>query len=78
MPIKGGNSVANLQKVTHYNPNIDFVYENVYTKFCLILSIRSQDIERKSNYSGMTENDRMTGWIQYGFIFSKRGYNQLQ
>ena len=28
-----------------YNTNIDLVYDDVYTKFGLILSIRSQDIE---------------------------------
>ena len=44
--IKGNNSVANLKKKTKiYNTNIDLVNENVFTKFGLILSIRSQDIE---------------------------------
>ena len=44
--IKGRNSVANLQKkTTIYNTNIDLVNDDVYTKFGLILSIRSQDIE---------------------------------
>ena len=42
--IKGRNSVANLQK-KNYNTNIDLVNDDVYTKFGLILSIRSQDIE---------------------------------
>ena len=32
-----------------YNPNIDLVNDNVYTKFGLNKSIRSQDIERKLN-----------------------------
>ena len=49
--IKGCNSVANLQKMTLYNSNIDLVndkvYTKVYTKFDLILSIHSQDIEQK-------------------------------
>ena len=40
MSIKGCNSVANLQKMTHYNPNLDLVNDNVYTKFGHILSIR--------------------------------------
>ena len=31
------------------NPNIDLVNDNVYTKFGLNLSIRSQDIEQKPN-----------------------------
>ena len=46
--IKGSNSVANLQKNTKiYNTNIDLVNDNVFTKFGLILSIRSKDIEQK-------------------------------
>ena len=43
--IKGRNPVANLQKTTIYNTNVDLVNDDVYTKFGLILSIRSQDIE---------------------------------
>ena len=43
--IKGRNSVANLRKTIIYNTNIDRVNDDVYTKFGLILSIRSQDIE---------------------------------
>ena len=47
--IKGSNSIANLRNLTLYNPNLDIIYVNVYTKFNLILSIGSQDIERKRN-----------------------------
>ena len=47
--IKGCNSVANLQKTKIYNTNIDLVIDNLYTKFGLNLSIRSQDLEQKSN-----------------------------
>ena len=47
--IKGRNSVANLQKTKIYNTNLDLVTDNVYTKFHLNLSIRSQDIEQKPN-----------------------------
>ena len=43
--IKGRNSVANLRITIIYNTNIDLVNDDVYTKFGLILSIRSQDIE---------------------------------
>ena len=43
--VKGRNSVANLQKTTICNTNGDLVNDDVYTKFGLILSIRSQDIE---------------------------------
>ena len=43
--IKGSNSVANLRKTTIYNTDVDFVNDNVYTKFGLILSICSQDNE---------------------------------
>ena len=47
--IKGLNSVANLRKTKIYNINVDLVNDNVFTKFGLILSIRSQDIEQKLN-----------------------------
>ena len=47
--IKDRNSVANLRKTTIYNTNVDLVNDNVFTKFGLILSIRSQDIEQKLN-----------------------------
>ena len=48
--LKGSNSVANFQKKTKiYNTNIDLINDNVFTKFGLILSIRSQDIEQKPN-----------------------------
>ena len=45
--IKSRNSVANLRKTKIYNTNVDLVNDNVYTKFGLNLSIRSQDIEQK-------------------------------
>ena len=47
--IKGRNSVANLGKTEIFNINVDLVNDNVFTKFGLILSIRSQDIEQKPN-----------------------------
>ena len=48
--IKGHNFVANLRKTKIYNTNLDLVNDNVYTKFGLNLSIRSQDIiEQKPN-----------------------------
>ena len=43
--IKGRNFVANLRKTMIYNTNVDLVNDDVYTKFGLILSIDSQDIE---------------------------------
>ena len=43
--IKDRNSVANLRKTTIYFTNVDLVNDDVYTKFGLILSIHSQDIE---------------------------------
>ena len=48
--IKGRNSVANLRKTKIYNTNLDLVTDNVYTNFGLILSIRSQDIDKKTNF----------------------------
>ena len=46
---KGRNSVTNLRKTKIYDTNLDLVTDNVYTKFRLNLSIRSQDIEQKPN-----------------------------
>ena len=47
--IKGHNSVKILRKMTGNNPKLDYVNVDVHTKFGWILSIRSQDIERKQN-----------------------------
>ena len=47
--IKGRNSVANLRKTKIYNTIVDLVNDDVFTKFGLILSICSQDIEQKTN-----------------------------
>ena len=49
MSIKGCNSIKILQKMTGNNPKLDVVNIDLNTKFGLILSIRSQDIERKRN-----------------------------
>ena len=66
-----------------YNTNVDFVNDNVYTKFVLNRSIRFQDIEQKLNYGGMTERltERKRGSKNNGQgessiapTFSKRGY----
>ena len=43
------NSVANLRKTSIYNTDIYLVNDDVYTKFGLILSIRSQVIKQKPN-----------------------------
>ena len=48
--IKGHNSGTNVQKMMCYNPKVDLVNMNAYIKFGEILSIRSQDIERKRNF----------------------------
>ena len=47
--IKGRNSVKILRKMTGNNPKLDLVNDDVHTKFGQILSIGSQDIERKRN-----------------------------
>ena len=44
---KGGNSDANLRKMSLYDPKVDIVNDNVHTRFGLISSIHSQDIEQK-------------------------------
>ena len=43
--VKGRNYFANLRETTIYNTNIDIVNDDVYTRFGLILSIRSPGIE---------------------------------
>ena len=40
-PIKGCNSVNKLLKMALYNPSVDLVNDNVYTKIGQILSIHS-------------------------------------
>ena len=70
--------VANLRKTRIYNAKVDLVKDNVYTKFGLIQSIHSQDIEQKSNYDGRTERmkERQTGLIQYSPALNFKGdYN---
>ena len=44
---KGRISVKILRKMTGNNPMLDLVNVDVHTEFGWILSIRSQDIERK-------------------------------
>ena len=43
--IKGHNPVANLRKTMINITNVDLLNDNEYTKYGVILSIRSQDIE---------------------------------
>ena len=52
--IKCRNSVKILRKMTGNNPKLDLVNDDVHTKFGPILSIRSQDIDRKQN-SGVNQ-----------------------
>ena len=47
--IKGQNSVKSLQKMTGNDPMLDLGNLDVNTNFGQILSIRSQDIERRQN-----------------------------
>ena len=50
MSIKGHNSVKIWQKMADNNPKVDLVNVDVNTKFDQILSIHSQDIERKKKF----------------------------
>ena len=50
MSIKGCNSVIILRKMKGNDPKLDLVNVDVHTKFGQILSIHSQDNERKQNY----------------------------
>ena len=45
--IKGSNSIKILRKMTRNNIKLDLINVDVHTKYGQILSIRSQDIERK-------------------------------
>ena len=47
--IKGRNPFANLRKTMIYITDVDLANDNDYTKFSLILSIRSHVIESKPN-----------------------------
>ena len=49
MSIKGHNSIKILRKMTGNNPKLDLNIVDVHTKFGHILSIGSQDSERKRN-----------------------------
>ena len=60
--------------MTIYNPDIDLVNDNVYTKFCPNRSIRFQDIEKKMNYARMTKEQRKSSIAP---TLSMRGYNTL-
>ena len=46
----GHNSGKNLEKMMCNNPKLDLAKIIAYIKFCEILSIGSQDIERKRNF----------------------------
>ena len=45
--IKGCNSIKILGKMVGHNPKLDLVNVDMHTIFVQILSIRSQDIEKK-------------------------------
>ena len=47
--IKSSNTVKIFRKMTGNNPKLDLVNDDVHTNFGQILSLRSQDIERKQN-----------------------------
>ena len=47
--IKGSYSVKILGKMTGNNPKLDLINVEMHTKYGQILSIHSQDIERKRN-----------------------------
>ena len=53
--IQGRNSVKILGKMTGNNPKLALVNVDVHAKFGQILSICSQDFERKRNVNGITE-----------------------
>ena len=50
-PIKGHDIVTNKPKISGHNSHLDLVNMNANIKFGEILSICSQDIERKQNFA---------------------------
>ena len=54
--IEGHNCVKILRKMTGNNPKLDLVNVDVHIIFGQILSIRSQDMERKRNVNGIMES----------------------
>ena len=68
--IKGHNSGTNLQKMTCNNSRLDLVNINANIKFGKILSICSQDIERKQNF-GINQGPslvNMNAYMKFGEI----------
>ena len=55
------------------NPKLDLVNMNAYINFGEILSICSQDIERKLNYDGRNDGQPKSNIAP---IFLKWGYNE--
>ena len=58
--IKDRNSITFLRKMAGNNPKLDLVNINAHTKFNQILSISSQDIERKHNSEGKFYHNQRT------------------
>ena len=48
--IKGGNSVEILPIIMGNNPKLNLINVDVHTMFSQILSVHSQDTERKQNF----------------------------
>ena len=66
MSIKGRNSIKILHKMTCNNPKLDLVNVNVHTKFGQILSICSQDIERKRNFGNNEGPSKGNNFCKFG------------
>ena len=61
MSIKGRNCVANLQKMTLYNPNLDLVNDNVYTNKNIKMSSfkSSENIQKKEGEPDRSVSDNL-------------------
>ena len=57
--VKGHNSITNAWNMMCNNPNLDLVNINAHTKFGEILSIWSEDNERKRKPDGQTYGMRV-------------------
>ena len=78
--IKTRYSVANLRKMTIYNPNVDLVIGNVFTEFGLNKCIRSQESIKGrnsvTNLRKMTINNPNVDFVNHDNAYAKFGLNK--
>ena len=58
--IKGRNSVVNLRNLTLYNPNLDIIYVNVYTKVVLNILSGNEILTSIKGHKSVANLQKMT------------------